>query len=320
MHSIALAWLLIIGFGFTMYVILDGFTLGIGIISPLLSLAERDLAMSAVLPVWDGNQTWLVFSLAALYGMFPGAFSLLLPKIYLPAICLALLLLFRGICFEFRLKTKKGIKFFDGLFAIASILIALIHGYMSGQVIIGYTQPHFNSQGLPLKIIVAITMVFGYSMLGATRLMLKSEGDLFQRARRIALFSTRLLALFAVMTFLLTLRQHMALLDNKLAIFITIGTVVVIIYAIQQLMIMRQMHLTPYWLGVLTFVLVFFSLGTYIFPYMVPYQLTYIQAAASPVTLRFTLIIAIIMIPLLLAYTFYNYFVFRGKVREKLHY
>lgn len=320
MHSIQLAWLLIIGFGFTMYVILDGFTLGIGIISPLLSREDRDLAMSAVLPVWDGNQTWLVFSLAALYGMFPIAFAMLLPKIYLPAICLALLLLFRGICFEFRLKAKKGIKFYDRLFAVASILIALIHGYMAGQVIIGYAQVHFNSEGLPLKIIAAITMVFGYGMLGATRLMLKSEGKLFNRVRKIALHATRLLALFAIITFLLTLREHTATLNGKTPIFITIGIAVVILYAIQQLMIMRQAHFAPYWLGVAIFVLVFFSLGTYIFPYMVPYQLTYIQAASSPVTLKFTLIIAVIMIPLLLAYTFYNYFVFRGKVREKLHY
>ncbi len=320
MHSIELAWLLIIGFGFTMYVILDGFTLGIGIIFPLLSREDRDLAMNAVLPVWDGNQTWLVFSLAALYGMFPIAFATMLPKIYLPAICLALLLLFRGICFEFRLKSKRGIKFYDRLFALASILIALIHGYMAGQVIVGYAQPQFNSEGLPLKIIAAMTMVFGYGMLGSTRLMLKSEGALFQYVRRIALYATKILALFAIITFLLTLREHTATLNGKTPIFIAIGITVVILYVVQQLMIIRQAHFAPYWLGVLTFVLVFFSLGTYIFPYMVPYQLTYIQAASSPMTLKFTLIIAIIMIPILLAYTFYSYFVFRGKVREKLHY
>ena len=307
----------IIGFGFMMYIILDGFTLSIGILSPFLTAQQRDIAMSTVLPVWDGNQTWLVFSLAALYGMFPGAFSALLPKIYLPAILLALLLLFRGICFEFRLKAKRGIKNFDRLFALASFCIALIHGYLAAQVIVGYAQPHFFEQGMTLKLITAITTAFGYMLLGAMRLMLKTSNNLYEQTRKIAIYASRLLAILGIIVLIMTiLHNDRAFGEIRSVCFIGLGILLVIVYAFLQLNLVRKKHYLPYWLGVLIFV----SLVLYVFPYMVPYQLTYWEAAASPVTLKFTLIIAVIMIPLLLLYTSYNYFVFRGKVREKIHY
>lgn len=326
MDKLALAWLCIIAFGFLMYVILDGFTLGIGMLMPFLPLKERNIASSSILPTWDGNQTWVVFSLAALYGMFPLAFAFLLPKIYLPAICLALFLLFRGICFEFRLKSYKGINNWDRLFGFSSLIIAFLHGYLVGQVIQGYSGYHFI-EGINFKLLTGLTLCVGYLTLGAARLILKTEGSLRERSYKTCKQSLLFFVLFAILIILYSLYSfHLDKFANNLTLEYKLAPLTFIAFlwitaaALTLWGLFKRNDYLPYWSLVSIFVLTFVSLLIAIFPYIIPYELTYQAAAASRVTLHFTLYIAVIMIPVLLAYTGYAYYVFRGKTTENLEY
>lgn len=319
--SLSLAWITIISFTFFLYIVLDGFTLGIGIMLPFFKPDDKDIAVSTILPTWDGNQTWLVFSLAALYGMFPIAFAYILPKIYLPALLLAGMLLFRGICFEFRLKSIKGIKAWDITFSISSIGITFIHGYLAGQIVIGYHQELY-SVGLSFKIFTGLVLVMGYMLLGSTRLMLKTEGNLLLNAQKISLNLTKILPIFMALVGVFTFYYHDLPLWNhdKLIILFIIGILIIIDIICLYHSVKKQYNFLSYWLSVILFTLSYLSMLAYIFPYIIPYKMTYHQASAAPTTLAFTLIIACIMIPVLLVYTGYSYYIFRGKTKKKLSY
>ena len=321
MDWLALTWLGIIGFTLLLYIVLDGFTLGIGILLPFLTPDERDIAISSILPTWDGNQTWLVFSLAAFYGMFPIGFAYLFPKIYLPALLLALMLLFRGICFEFRLKSDTGVVNWDRLFSFSSTVIAFIHGYLVGQLIIGYGDDDYQS-GLFFKIITGLVLMSGYMLLGSTRLILKSENKLLLKARKISLCLVVILLvgmlIIGILTFVLHSIPHWN--SIKFVLLALLLSLTLIGFVLLPQAIHAKKHFYAYWLTVSIFVFTYFSLLIYIFPYIVPYQMTYYEARSSNVTLSFTIIAAVFMIPLLLLYTGYAYYVFRGKTKEKLHY
>lgn len=321
MEWLALAWLGIIAFTFLLYIVLDGFTLGVGMYTPWMTREQRDLAVSAILPTWDGNQTWLVFSLAALYGMFPLAFAYILPKIYLPAILLAIMIVFRGICFEFRLKSIKGVDNWDRLFALSSWVIAFLHGYLAGQVVFGYADISIEN-GFFFKVTTGVALAFGYLLLGTTRLMLKTEGGFFDQVKhasqRVRLGLVGLTAIVIIMSALHKDFSHLTVAKSWI-----IGGLMVAVIALYigfRWSLNSRHHWLPYWNTVAIFILLFLSMVVYIFPYIVPFEMTYLEAAAAPMTLGFTFIIAVIMIPLLLFYTGYAYYIFRGKTREKLHY
>ena len=321
MEYLGLAWISIIAFTFFLYIVLDGFTLGIGMTFPFLTPHEKDIAISSILPTWDGNQTWLVFSLAALYGMFPIAFAFLLPKIYLPAILLAMMLLFRGICFEFRLKATKGIKNWDRLFCISSYVITFIHGYLAGQLIIGYKLVHYES-GLGFKLITGLTLIIGYMLLGSTRLILKTESTLFIKAQKISAFLLRILPSGMLIIGILTFFYHDLPMwyTSKFFILAILAACLILLFIILDKAIKSPRNFIAYWVTIGIFAASYFSMLVYIFPYIIPYELTYDQAKAGNMTLGFTFIIAIIMIPILLLYTSYAYYIFRGTTKKKLEY
>lgn len=319
--DLGLIWLGIIAFGLLLYVVLDGFALGTGVLFPFLNTKQRDIATSVLLPTWDGNQTWLVFSLACFYGMFPLAFAYIFPKIYMPAVLLVVMLLFRGICFEFRLKSsQQGIKNWDKLFFISSLVATFLEGYIVGQLIVGF--PHSPLYGMAFSILTGITLVFGYTLLGATRLILKTEGELFTKAKYFAKKCCKILAFLMLIIGFVTPLYVQLPLDNlyKMAILGEVFILTVISFFILIKVINAKNHALPYWLAVTIFILTYISMLTLIFPYIIPYKITYLEAQASDTTLLFTLIPAIIMIPLLLLYTSYAYYIFRGKTKEKLSY
>lgn len=315
-------WLGIIAFSLLLYVILDGFALGVAILFPFLNQNQKDISISVLLPTWDGNQTWLVLSLACFYGMFPLAFSFIFPKIYVPAILLVMMILFRGICFEFRLKaSESGIKNWDRLFFISSICATFLQGFIVGGLIDGYPKDHMFYDVI-FQIITGVTLVIGYALLGATRLILKTEGDLYTLAKKHARSLCRALAVLMLVIGLMS-TLFISLPFNNLFKMITLGeffVLTVICFYILWKVIDSKNHALAYWLVVGIFVFTYLSMLTLMFPYIIPYNMTYIQAQASQTTLLFTLIPAIIMIPLLLLYTGYAYYVFRGKVKEKLGY
>ena len=319
--DLGLIWLAIIAFALLLYVILDGFALGMGILFPLLNDHQKDIATSILLPTWDGNQTWLVFALACFYGMFPIAFAYIFPKIYLSAILLVVMILLRGICFEFRLKSsQKGIKNWDKLFFISSFVATFLQGYIVGELIVGF--PHNSFYSFGFSAVTGITLIFGYSLLGATRLILKTERELFTKAKQLAKICCIILAVLMLVIGAMTPLYVKLPLDNlcKMAILIELFVLTIISFLVLIKVIEAKNHALPYWLAVAIFILTYVSMLTLIFPYIIPYQITYINAKASDTTLLFTLIPAIIMIPLLLLYTSYAYYIFRGKTKEKLSY
>lgn len=326
---LALFWIAIIGFCIIMYVILDGFTLGTGMMMLFLTSPERDLATSMILPTWDGNQTWLVLGMASLYGAFPIAFSILLPIFYLPLLCMVIAVLLRGVAFEFRLKSDSGKGGWDKIFIFASIAATLAEGFILGDFIQGFmvtnniwhaiaSQPYFS-------VLAAISLVIGYSLLGATRLILKTTGALQQKMYRVSYGLTFLLMLviFAVSVytpfvyplvqqrwFNLHYLPYLAILP-----FITTVCFIGLLYSLR-----KKYERLPYWLSVSLFLCPYIGFLISIFPYIVPYQITLWQAASPDSTLKFILVGAAIMLPVLLVYTGYAYRIFRGKVSEIIHY
>lgn len=326
---LALVWIAIIAFCIIMYVILDGFTLGTGMMLPFLKPHERDIAMSVILPTWDGNQTWLVLGMASLYGAFPLAFSILLPLFYIPLLIMVIALLARGVAFEFRLKSNTGKNKWDILFVCASLGITLVQGYILGTFIQG-----LSSQGEHWQLthpfsffalLTAVSLVSGYALLGSTRLMLKTTGTLVTKMHRISLTLTLTLVLAIFLVSIVTPYVY-PLVQARwfnlhtlplLAIlpFITIITFIGLLYALQ-----RRMEKLPYWLAIILFLCPYIGFIISLYPYLIPYKLTLWQVASPNSSLRFLLIGALIMLPILLFYTGYAYHIFRGKVDKKLHY
>lgn len=329
MEALIYIWFAIIGFCIVMYVILDGFTLGTGIVMPRLNDHERDLSMSVILPNWDGNQTWLVLGAACLYGAFPLAFSILLPAFYLPLVAMLIALLFRGICFEFRLKAQNK-KNWDQLFIVSSVLVAFIQGLVLGAFVQGVDKtPHeagYNFMWLStFSIFTGLAVIAGYSLLGSTRLILKTEGSLRQKMQRQAKISAFLVILFmaaiSIWTPFLSAHTYNRWFNNidilYLAIFplLAVFSFGLILYSIR----IGDDRL-PYWGTIIMFLTGFAGLGYGTLPYLVPFKYTIAECAAPFSTLSFTIVGAAIMLPFLLCYTGYSYYIFRGKVREKLHY
>lgn len=183
-HVLALIWGFIISFGIILYVILDGFDLGIGLLMPFFkNRDDHDIMVSTILPVWDGNETWLVFGGATLYGAFPLAFSYILPLIYLPIFAMLLGLLFRGVAFEFRLKVpqQQEKNRWDYCFFMGSLIATLSQGFILGDFIQG-----FKAVSIGFNVFCAISLVFGYALLGADRLILKTEGLLQQKCFKLS--------------------------------------------------------------------------------------------------------------------------------------
>ncbi len=322
MSCLPIIWLGIIGFFVIMYVILDGFTLGIGILAIFLNEQQRNITVSVLLPTWDGNQTWLVLGMASLYGAFPLAFSVLLPALYLPLLVMVVALLLRGVAFEFRLKAAVyGRKIWDGVFFASALTATLAQGFILGQFIQGFKSGLINS----FSMMTGISLVVGYCLLGATRLILKTQGDIQAKMFRVAFTCVLLLmsAIFIVSVwtpfvyplvqqrwFNLTYIPWLAILP-----LITAMTFMTLLWALH-----RRQEVTLYWLSILLFLCPYVGFIISLFPFIVPYQITLWQAAAPDTTLKFILVGAVIMLPILLLYTGYAYRIFRGKVNESIHY
>ncbi len=326
-----LIFLCIIGFCIIMYVILDGFTLGTGIVMPFMTHEERDIAVSVILPTWDGNQTWLVLGMASLYGAFPLAFSTLLPIMYLPLLVMVVSLLFRGVVFEFRLKSHKGKRYWDWVFFLASLTAVLTQGVILGNVVQGFPNiadvtvipPH--QWITPFSIVTALSLVFGYGLLGSTRLILKTQGKIQADMYRIARVCAIIMALAMFIVSIWTAFIHPAVtqrwFDPTLMPYLAILPLATGIFFLLLLWGLYKKHdRTPWWCGVMMFLCPFAGFGVSIFPYIVPYNLTLWQAAAPSNTLEFLCIGSFIMVPVLCFYTWYSYHIFKGKVTEVIHY
>ncbi len=316
---------LILALGVVFYVILDGFDLGIGILFPWVRNGQyRSLMMNSVAPVWDGNETWLVFGGAMLYGAFPIAYSTLLPTLYLPIMVMLGALVFRGVAFEFRGKAHRSRFLWDLAFSGGSTAAAFCQGLILGTFINGeFLLPHTTYLWLtPFSIVTGLGVVFGYALLGSTWLIIKTDGELqanmYQAARILLFILASFLFIISVWTPELqpTIKLRWFSLPNFYYLLplpiISIVAVLAAFYFIHYPKINTEK--LPFLLSISLFVFAYIGIGISMWPYIVPRTLTFWEAAASNSALRFQLVGTIILLPVLIAYSIFAYRVFRGKV------
>lgn len=332
MEILPFIWCGIIAFGVIMYVILGGFDLGIGIMSIFFkSEDDRDLMVSSILPVWDGNQTWLVFGGAALYGAFPAAFSAILPILYIPLLIMVIALLFRGVAFEFRLKAIRTKRLWEICFFLGSIFATLSQGLILGTFVSGFTLPTTEKMASidqwfnPFGMACAIALVFGYALLGANYLIIKTVGSLQEKSFKVSSYLQYFILAGFVMVSIWSpfldpsikarwfnpdYMDYLGILPFLAGCFLFAHW-----YSLK-----RKYETPPFWCVIGMFLMAYLGFIISTYPYIVPRVMTYMDAATDNSTLLFMLVGACIMLPPLLYYTLYSYKIFAGKVTEKIGY
>ncbi len=327
--DLATIWAALIAFAVLAYVCLDGFDLGIGILFPFLGTrADRHLAMNTIAPVWDGNETWLVLGGGGLFAVFPLAYAVVMPALYPLIIMMLLGLIFRGVAFEFVHRTRRMQAFWEWGFAIGSMLAALAQGLALGGLVQGITVANRSFAGgtwdwlTPFSVLTAVALMTGYALLGATWLNLRTEGMPQLNARAIARpLAVGFVALIGAVS-LATVFVRPEYMDRWFgwpAILYSLTVPLLVLAAAWALWTgLRDDLAGRAFLATLAiFALSFAGLGISFFPNIVPPGLTIAEAAAPDTSLKFLLVGASVLIPLILSYTAYSYWVFRGKVRPE---
>lgn len=326
MPDLATIWAALIAFAVLAYVVLDGFDLGVGILFPFFpERDDRDVMTNSIAPVWDGNETWLVLGGGGLMAVFPLAYATVLPALYVPIILMLLGLIFRGVAFEFRFRTTRWRGLWDWGFAVGSSVAALMQGIALGALVQGIRIENREYAGgwwdwlTPFTLLTGIAVVVGYALLGATWLNLKTSGDLQVRARRLALFAgAGTLALIGVVSLWTPFLEPIYFerwFQWPTAFFSAFVPLLLAICAFGLWQgLQADKHLQPFLAALGLFVLSFAGIGISFYPYIVPGALTIAEAAAPDASLGFLLVGALVLVPIILAYTGYAYWVFRGKV------
>lgn len=323
--DLTIFWAAVIGFAVMAYVVMDGFDLGIGILFPTFEVGdERDQAMNSIAPVWDGNETWLVMGGGGLFAAFPLAYSIILPATYPLIIAMLLGLVFRGVAFEFRWRDPRHRPFWDMAFSAGSFVAALAQGITLGAILQGVNVENDAYAGgwldwlSPFSLLTGVAVVTGYALLGATWLIWKTEGTSQRHARRAALLLgvATLVALAAVSAATPFLhydywRRWFAM--PGVLLTAQVPLLVVICSATFFWSLRREFERVPFFMALALFLLGFIGLGISIYPYIVPRAVTIWDAAAPPESQIFMLPGALLIIPAILAYTGWAYWVFRGK-------
>ncbi|MFO1039898.1 MAG: cytochrome d ubiquinol oxidase subunit II [Geminicoccaceae bacterium] len=325
-------WTVILAVGVLLYVVLDGADLGVGILHGFApDEPSRGLVMNSIAPIWDGNETWLVLGGAGLLAAFPLAFAIIIPAVYIPILVMLLALIFRGVAFEFRYRRDAGRTFWEHGFTIGSTVATLAQGMVLGAFIQGFKVEGRTFAGTswdwltPFSVFVGIALVFGYSLLGAGWLILKTEGDLQRWARRWARP-----ALIGVTVAILVVSVWTALAFPHVAArwFAWPGMLafapVPVLSALAFWYVWRSIEDGPepavYLGGLVLFFLAYTGIAISLWPMIVPYHYTLWEAASSPATQVFLAVGTLFLLPIILVYTAWSYWVFRGKVRGDFGY
>ncbi|MBI1179857.1 MAG: cytochrome d ubiquinol oxidase subunit II [Alphaproteobacteria bacterium] len=326
--ALTLIWTAIIAFGVAMYIVMDGFDLGVGILFPFVRReAWRDVMMDSVAPVWDGNETWLVLGGAGLFGAFPVAYATVLPALYVPLVLFLVALVFRGIAFEFRHRSETSIWAWNLSFAAGSTMAAFAQGVVLGSFVHGLPIENGAFVGnafswlTPFSLFTGVALVVGYALLGATWLIRKTEGDLQQWAFKAAQgLAIGLLAAIVAVSLWTPLTQP-EIADRwfsfpGLLLLAPIPIVTAVLGMLLLLALKARREGSPFFLSVGLFLLSYLGLAVSLWPYIVPRAITIWDAAAPPKSQLFLLVGAVLFVPLVLVYTVIVYRVFRGKVRH----
>lgn len=325
-------WTVILGISVFMYVFLDGFDLGVGIL--FLSAAgdaERTLMMNSVAPVWDGNETWLIMGGMGLLAAFPLAFAVVMPAVYFPILLMLLGLIFRGVAFEFRLKSTERRHWWDRAFFMGSVVATFFQGVVLGAYVEGFPVVGRAFAGgsfdwvRPFPLATGVGLLFGYTMLGAAWLVMKTEGELQHWARgraRIALYGV--LAFIAMVSLWTPFVQPRIATRwfawPNIAYFAPVPIITLAIGWATWNSLRKGGEYVPFIGAMGLFAMCYLGLGISLFPYVIPYSVTLWDAASSPSSQAFLLIGTLFLLPLVFMYTGWSYYVFRGKVRGDLAY
>ncbi|CDH04662.1 ubiquinol oxidase subunit II, cyanide insensitive [Xenorhabdus bovienii str. oregonense] len=331
--DLPLIWFLIIIFSTMMYIVMDGFDLGIGILYPMMKgQSDRDLMMNSVAPVWDGNETWLVLGGAALFGAFPLAYAVILDALAIPLTIMLLGLIFRGVAFEFRFKaTPEHQPIWDKAFISGSIIATFTQGMVVGAVIEGFPVENRTYIGgafdwlAPFPLFCGFGLVVAYALLGCGWLVMKTEGHLQQQMYRILRPLTLLMLAVISIISLWTPIAHHAIAERWFSLPNLLFFIPVPLLVIGSSWKLLQAngntsHYTPFLAALLLIFMGFSGLGISIWPNIIPPMINYQEAAAPPQSLGFMLVGALFIIPIILVYTFWSYYVFRGKITHEQGY
>ncbi|WP_428484757.1 cytochrome d ubiquinol oxidase subunit II [Rhodopila sp.] len=333
-QTIASIWAALIAFAVLAYVMLDGFDLGIGILFAAERGSEdRDTMVNSIAPMWDGNETWLVFGGAGLFAVFPVAYAVILPALYPVIFGMLFGLIFRGVAFElrFRAQTAIGQKLWDLSFFGGSTIAALCQGVTLGGLLQGIHAVNGQYAGgwfdwlTPFTLLCGVAVVTGYAWLGSCWLIWRTDRSLRSRARQQAVVLGWLMLALIVAVSLWTPFLNPTFMHRWFGwpgiLFTSPVPVLVALVAIGfHIGIVRQHHLTPFLCALAIFLLCFAGLGISLFPMIVPPDITIWQAAAPRASQLFVLLGAAVLIPLILGYSGFSYWIFRGKVQAGAHY
>ncbi len=322
-------WVAILAVSILLYVLLDGFDLGIGILFGLTHSEERRHAMlSAVSPIWDGNETWLVVAGVVLWGAFPVAYATLLSAFYLPIILMLAGLILRGVAFEYRYKTERLRWIWDASFAGGSLVAAFMQGLTVGALVqqLPITNGHYTGGEFgwfsPFAILCGVGLCLGYALLGACWLVRKCEGDVREEAYRLIPYLSVGLVAFLVVVFAYALIENLRVTHRWLErpylfAFPAIGVVAALVAVAS---VRRRSDALPFYMVALIFAAAFGTLAISFWPYMIPFSITIEDAAAPHSSLAFMFWgEGLFVFPLMLVYTVISYTVFRGKVRPTMN-
>jgi cytochrome bd ubiquinol oxidase subunit II len=324
-------WFAILALFLFLYVMLDGFDLGVGILSITASSEERrSLLMTSLGNIWDANETWLVLMGGALFGAFPLAYGTILQALYIPIMIMIFGLIFRAVAFEFRELSNTKL-FWNIAFGGGSLLAATGQGFALGGILQGIavdSAGHFIGgtwDWLSLRsLLVALTLIQGYVLIGSTYLIWKTEGELqttHNLTARISAITTFVGAVYlTVTTPIFSVSARDRLFDPPLVyIFALIPLLGAWLIFLLLKSLYSEQENQPFVWTLLLFLLSFIGLGLVVFPYIIPDQITIYQAAASPSSLVFMIVFIGFLIPIMLAYNIYNYIVFQGKIVVEEH-
>ena len=330
--DLPLIWFGLLVTALFLYVMLDGFDLGVGILFPFAPSDEcRDRMMNSIAPFWDGNETWLVLSGGGLFAAFPLAYAILMPALYMPVILMLLGLIFRGVAFEFRFKAVKSRFVWDYAFHFGSIVATFMQGMILGAIVKGVQVDGRSFAGHPFdwlnaySFMTGVALLFGYALLGATWLVMKTETITKDWARKCATYVLGYVGVFMGIVSISMPMMNAGVRDLWFSFpnffyllpipLVTAGLFIMIWHDLH-----RGMETRPFFMSVGVFLMGYLGLGVSLWPWLVPFAITFRQAAAAGTSQSFLLVGIVITLPVILTYTAYCYYVFRGKASREGYY
>jgi cytochrome bd ubiquinol oxidase subunit II len=328
--DLPLIWYVLIATAILLYILLDGFDLGVGILFPFAPTDQcRDRMMNSIAPFWDGNETWLVLGGGGLFAAFPLAYAILMPAFYIPIILMLLGLIFRGVSFEFRFKADgKMRRIWDYTFHFGSLMATFMQGMVLGTFVHGVSVADRHFAGGPLdwlnafNVMTGVALVTGYALLGATWTIMKTDGDTQEWARRCARYVMLYVALFMGLVSLSMPLMNSAIKSLWFSLpnfyFLQPMPILSIVFFVMLWRDLRaDREYRPFFLTLGIFLMNYIGIGVSTWPWLVPFKISLWDAAAAPESQSLLLLGTVVLLPCILAYTGFCFWVFRGKATHE---